>query len=132
VGLHDVPVLRVKADFRGQGPSAAFDYLEPKLPTLRGRRFYGTFRDTPTGEEYYAGVAREETDDPHRMGLETGVIPGGWYARRKLRDWETNLSRLPTIFADIVRTVQRDRDRPSLEFYRSRTELHLLAPVERR
>ena len=51
VELQEIPVLRVKADMKGKGPSAAFDLLESKLPSLKGRKFYGTFKFTPEGEE---------------------------------------------------------------------------------
>ena len=88
VELQEFPVIRVKADMKGAGPSAAFSVLESKLPTLKGRKFYGTFEDTTQGEEYYACVAMIDTDDPEKMQLGTAVIPGGNYARRKVVDWE--------------------------------------------
>jgi hypothetical protein len=59
--------LRVKADMKRKGPSAAFNLLESKLPTIKGRKFYGTFRPTPGGEEYYACVVRVDSDDPEKM-----------------------------------------------------------------
>jgi hypothetical protein len=123
-------VLRVRADFAGKGPSEAFDRLESRLPSLKGRRFYGTFSITPTGEEYHACVERINTDDPASMQLEVGEIPGGWYIRRKLIDWEAHLSELPTLFAEMAQTGDVDPSRPSVEYYRSRTELHLLVPVK--
>jgi len=75
VELQGIPVLRVKADMKGKGPKAAFDLLESKLPTLKGRKFYGTFQFTPDGEDYYACVVRIDADDPEKMKLETGVSP---------------------------------------------------------
>lgn len=131
VELPDVPVLRVKADMKGKGPSAAFDLLESKLPTMKGRKFYGTFEMKPEGEEYYACVARVESDDPEKMQLETGLIPGGWYARSKLADWEKNLSKLPTLFEEMARSNDVDPQRPSIEFYRSQAELQLFLPIVR-
>ena len=129
VELQEMPVLRVRADMKGKGPSAAFNLLESKLPTIKGRKFYGTFQFTPDGEEYYACVVRIDTDDPDRMQLEPGVIPGGWYARSKLMDWEKNLSKLPSLFQEMARTHDVDPERPSLEFYRSQVELQLFLPV---
>jgi hypothetical protein len=129
VVLPNLPVLRVRADMKGSGPSAAFHLLESRLPTLKGRKFYGTFRPTPDGEEYYACVVQQDSDDPEKMQLETGVIPGGWFARRRLSDWGPRLSELPKIFEEMIRVEDVDPDRPSLEFYRSQTELHLLLPV---
>jgi hypothetical protein len=132
VEIEDIPVMRVKADWKGKGPSAAFDLLESKLPTLRGRRFYGTFRFLPEGgEEYYACVAMEETDDSRKFDLETGVIPSGWYIRRKVMNWEQVLrnGQLRSIIRDLVKGEDVDNDRPTIEFYRSHVELYLLAPV---
>ncbi len=129
VELQEIPVLRVRADMKGKGPSAAFNLLESKLLTLKGRKFYGTFQFTPEGEEYYACVARIDSDDPERMQLETGVISGGWYARGTLMNWEKNLSKLPNLFEEMARTHDVDPKRPSLEFYRSQAEMQLFLPV---
>ena len=129
VELEEIRILRVRADMKGKGPSAAFSLLESKLPTLKGRKFYGTFQFTPDGEDYYECVVRIDTDDPEKMQLETGKIPGGWYARSKLMDWEKNLSNLPSLFEEMARTHDVDPKRPSLEFYRSQAEMHLFLPV---
>ena len=129
VELQEMPVLRVKADMKGKGPSAAFNLLESKLSTIKGRKFYGTFQFKSDGEEYYACVVRIDSDDPEKMQLETGAIPGGWYARSKLMDWEKNLSKLAGLFEEMARTHDVDPKRPSLEFYRSQAELQLFLPV---
>jgi len=129
VELQEIPVLRVRADMKGKGPSAAFNLLESKLPTIKGRKFYGTFQPGPDGEEYYACVARVDSDDPEKMQLEIGTIPGGWYARRRFPDWEQNLSKLPDTFEEMARAHDVDPTRPSIEFYRSQAELLLFLPV---
>ena len=129
VELLGIPVLRVKADMKGKGPSAAFNLLESKLPTLKGRKFYGTFQPTPGEEDYYACVVQIESDDPGKMELETGLIPGGWYAGSKLMDWEKNLSKLPSLFEEMARTHDVDSNRPSLKFYRSQAKMQLFLPV---
>jgi len=122
-------VLRVRADMNGAGPPAAFHVLESMLPTLKGRKFYGSFLIGPDGEEYYACVARVDSDDPEKLQLDAGMIPGGWYARRKLLDWESKIPELPKLFEDLARTEDVAPERPSLEFYRSHTELQLLVPI---
>jgi hypothetical protein len=131
VELNQIPIMRVKADMKGKGPSAAMDSLESKLPTLKGRKFYGVFHETPDGEEYYACVARSDADDPGKMQLETGVIPGGMYARRKILDWEKKIrdGQLPQLYQELVKAHDIDPTRPSIEFYRSQTELQLFVPV---
>src|SRR5579875_3209409 len=66
IELHKILVMRVRADTKGKEggcPSATFDSLESKLPTLKGRKFYGTFRDTVQGEEYFAYITQIKTND---------------------------------------------------------------------
>ena len=136
IELEDIPVLRVRADMKGKGPAAAMALLESKLPTLKGRKFYGTFRETPEGEEYYACVARIGTDDPGGMELEAGVIAGGRFARRKVMDWEAVIraGQLPKLFSEFAFAHREELDphpdRCSIEYYRSQTELQLLVPLK--
>ena len=133
IELEDIPVLRVRADMKAGGPAAAMNLLESKLPTLKGRKFYGVFRMLPDGEEYYACVVKIETDDPNRMKLETGVIPGGRYARRKIANWEKVIreGQLPRISKEFTNAHAHEADpgRFTLEFYRSQAELLLCVPV---
>jgi hypothetical protein len=128
----DVPVLRVRADMKGRGPSEAFATLESRLPSLKGRKFFGSFRPTEDGEEYFACVGRIPSDDPIRMELGDGVIPGGLYVRRKLVGSEENIPHLAEHFDDLRGKFDHDPTRPSLEFYRSERELRLLLPVRSR
>jgi hypothetical protein len=131
VEREEIRVLRVLADWKGGGPAEAMHRLESKLPSLRGRKFYGTFRMLPEGEEYFACVQRVETDDPQQMHLDEGTIPGGLYLRRKLTGWQDVIAagRLGEQFQEMVRSCRPDRSRPSIEFYRSMSEMHLLEPV---
>jgi len=137
VELQDIPVMRVRADMKGKGPSHAFSILESKLPSLRGRKFYGAFRMLADGEEeYYACVERVESDEPDKMQLETGTIPGGKYGRRKIMGWEeiVRAGRLPAVFEEFAKSLEPGVDhaeiRPSLEFYRSHSELILFIPMK--
>jgi len=137
VELQDTPVMRIRADMKGKGPSAAFEQLESRLPTLKGRRFYGAFRKLADGEEeYYACVEQIESDDPVKMRLETGTIPGGKYASRKIVGWEKIVQEgmLPRVFEGFVKSHEPNVDhqeiRPSLEFYRSHDELFLFMPLK--
>jgi hypothetical protein len=131
VERNEVEVLRVRADMKGKGPSEAMAILEAKLPSLKGRRFYGTFRLLPEGEEYFACVERTPLDDAEAMGVEAAKIPGGLYVRRKIPAWEDVIAagKLGAIFEEMVRTHRVDPDRPHIEYYRSQSELHLLVPV---
>jgi hypothetical protein len=129
VWREELPVLRVLADWGAGGPAAAMAHLESRLPTLKNRKFYGCFRPLPEGEEYYACVARIDSDDPEGMQLDTGVIPGGLYARRRLLGWSKELTQMATLFEQMNRANDVDPERPSLEFYRSQSEVLLFVPV---
>ena len=124
-------VLRVRADLNRGGPAEAMRLLESKLPSLKGRKFFGAFRLLEGGEEYFACVERIASDDPKGMGLETGTIPGGLYARRKLYDWQKIIAegKLKDCGREFVQVHDIDSSRPELEYYRSMSELQLLLPV---
>jgi len=131
VERQEVEVLRVLADMKGKGPPEAMKRLESRLSSLKGRKFYGTFRLLPDGEEYFACVEKMPHDDPKAMGLDVGTIPGGLYVRRKIFDWESVIAqgKLGSIFKEMVQSYPVDRSRPDIEYYRSMSELHLLVPV---
>lgn len=65
VTLNDAPMMYLVAEGGPAGAKDAFNQLEGKLSSLRGRKFYGTFQ--PETGEYRACVA-----------LESGEIPSGW------------------------------------------------------
>jgi len=126
-----VTVLRLKADMRGKGPSEAFHILEGRLPTLRGRRFYGAIRILETGPEYYACVERQPGEVAADLEVEEAELPGGLYVRRKLANWQAlvDAGLLPGVGREMAQTYWIDPSRPELEFYRSMNELQLLMPV---
>jgi hypothetical protein len=125
VTLDPVKVMFVVSPSGPQGAGEAFDRLEARLPSLKGRKFYGTMLNG----EYRACVALEPQDSPAAMGLETWTIPGGAYARRKLEGWPERLSEIGRIFGALAAEYPRDPARPNIEFYRSQKELLLLMPV---
>jgi hypothetical protein len=106
----------------------AWSEVERALGSLRGRKFYGAF--DPDRKQYAVCVALREGDDPSALGLEAGSLPGGKYARVRLK------GEPPAVYDLIPPTMERlaarrDRDphRPQLEFYRRRDEIDLLMPV---
>ena len=60
VTLDDIEVMYILADGGPAGAQQAFDKLESKLTSLKGRRFYGTFQ----AGEYRACVALLSNDKP--------------------------------------------------------------------
>jgi len=123
--LEDIEVMYVPAEGGPEGAREAFDKLESHFSRLSGRKFYGTFQDG----EYRACVALQSEDRPSELGLQTWVIPGGAYARRKVKDWTEKIPQLGEMFDALAEEFTVDPDRPSIEFYRSQSELHLLLPI---
>ncbi len=128
VTLEDVKVMFVVSPSGPQGAAEAFDRLEARLPGLKGRKFYGTFLN----DEYCACVALEAQDSPAAIGLDTWIIPGGVYARRKLPRWSERLPEIGKIFGELAAEYPRDTGRPNVEFYRSQKELLLFMAVASR
>jgi hypothetical protein len=110
------------------GARKAFDTLEAFLPSLKGRKFYGTLQ--PPAGSYRACVAIAPGDDVAALGLPTWTIPGGKYCRAKIADWEQNLPEIGNTFDRMRRQNEHDEGRPSIEFYRSQRELVLFLPVK--
>jgi len=102
--------------------------LEEAVGSLRGRKFYGAF-DEARGE-YRACVQLRDDDDPAALGLEVGVLPGGRYARRRLRGEPPALYELigPT-FKRLAERPDNDPNRPGIEYYRRHDLIDLLLPV---
>lgn len=127
--LDDIEVMCVVADGGAAGAKNAFDRLEAKLPSTRGRKFYGAYY--PTTDAYRACVTLQPGDDPAGWGFERWVIPGGLYVREKMENW---MERVDEIGKTFVAMSERERarlddSRPSIEFYRRQDELILLLPV---
>ena len=123
-----ITVMYVVSPNGTEGATEAFDSLEARLPSLKGRKFYGTMLNG----EYRACVALEPQDSPAAMGLETWTIPGGAYVRRKLPDWPEHVTEIGQIFGALAAEHPRDPARPNVEFYRSQKELLLFMAVASR
>jgi len=128
VAREAIPVMYVESTTGLAGASEAFRQLEARLPSLKRRRFYGTFE--PPDGPYRACVAIEPDDDPRAMGLAEWIIPGGEYGRGKLDNWADHIPEIGRTFERMARECERDPSRPSVEFYRSQKELVLLFPVK--
>ena len=115
-----------------EGNSSAFEAIESRLKSLRGRRFYGLAYETEQGMDYYAGlVADNEMEERSfvELGYQLLEIEGGACARIKLREWSSKLDQLGPTFKAMIAEYGRDSSRPQMEFYRSSRELHLLLPI---
>jgi DNA gyrase inhibitor GyrI len=71
-----------------------------------------------------------EGDDLAAIGLEVGELPGGRYARVRLKGEPPDLYDLigPT-FERLTERPDRDPTRPGIEFYRRHDVIDLLLPI---
>jgi len=112
----------VKADSGPAGSAKAFELLESRLPTLRGRKFFATCR----GDDYRACVKIKKNDDATALGLEVGAIPGGFYARRRLEGGPASIA---ATFDALAEEFSQDMSRPCIEFYRRHDDVILFMPI---
>jgi hypothetical protein len=130
VEMPDLHLVVVRAT-RDQEPEikAAWKTLEARLPSLKGRKFYGVCRREESEWVYYAGLEPLDANEIDSLGFLTLSVKGGTYARAKLADWHNHTDQIPAIFDELEKTFRTDPARPNLEHYRSHSELHLLVPV---
>jgi len=118
-----VMFLRTKLDAIEGG----WERLESVVPP-KGRRFYGAFH--AVANEYWVCVEPVEGDDPIRLGLEMGVLPGGPYLRTTLRGEPPGVYlRIAPTFEELIKDAAVDESRPGIEFYRRGNEIDLLLPI---
>jgi Integron-associated effector binding protein len=126
----DIQVLCLRCADDPAAFPAAWAQLEGAIGSLHGRRFYGAF--TPS-VEYRACVERTPGDDADALGLglEPWTLPGGTYARTRLRGEPPEVYGLiAPAFEELLAQSEPDPSRPSIEHYRRRDEIDLLLPVK--
>jgi len=131
VELPDVNLAVSRADKFPEGIMAAWETLESKLSSLKGRRFYGLTVCEASELAYFAGVETVDDEEIARLGLPAMVIKGGKYARVRLHDWRDNTDEIAEIFGQLMQDHEMDPNGVSVEFYRSESELDLLIPLAR-
>lgn len=113
--------------------SKAVDSVEEKLNhKLTGRKCYGVSAEDQKGLHYRACVAIQEGDDPAVLGLTSSEIPGGKYAKDRIRPWDYRKD-VPILIAKFEKMAQEheaDKTRPSVEFYRRHDDLILYLPIK--
>ena len=118
-------LITVKAKSFPEGIRAAWQEIETKRK-IKGRKAYGVIREG----EYFAGLVSDGDLEERVTGLPVIEVPGGAYARYKLEDWQSRVTEIGPLFAQMASEREVDPTRPALEFYRSFTELHLLLPMK--
>lgn len=123
--IGDIPVMYIIAKDGLIGAKDAFKKLKNLIGNTGDKKFYGVF--DKESNEYRACVKIE--DGINSCNLERGVIPGGKYARRKIKDWSKRVDRVSASFSKLAEKNKADLDRPTVEFYRSVRDLIVMVPV---
>jgi hypothetical protein len=99
------------------------------LVGLRGRKMYAMV-DTQAGT-YAACTPVRDGDDPGRLGLQTGTLPGGWYLRALIAGEPPALyARIGPAMQSLTRlAMPADPGRPLVEYYRRHDQIELWAPL---
>src|SRR2546423_9558677 len=130
VTLEPVPVMvAAEKGAPAEVAAKAFDRLEKALGDIKGRKFYGYY--APDQREYRACVALRDGDDPEAKGFARETLPGGRYARARLKGEPPQLyARIGPTFDDLGNINDtKDFMRPFIESYRGRDEVDLLVPI---
>jgi predicted transcriptional regulator YdeE len=126
--LTQLVVVRADSD-NPDAIKAAWQQLEARLTSLRGRRFYGVCYEGGAREGYYAGLEPVNEQEGTRLGFEPLTVDAGKFVRLSIKDWQAKIAEIPQLVDMLRRDFVTDPARPTIEFYRSQTELHLLVPL---
>ena len=125
--MEPIKVMYVEAEDGLSGIRQAWNDLESKLQSLKGRRFYGTYYFVD--KIYRACVAINSEKEPQKLNLPTWTIPGGKYLKEKIAGWSSRPETIGETFESMAQERDSDRTRPSVEFYKSQQEVILLLPI---
>jgi hypothetical protein len=134
--LDSAPARARKADVtvmlaRTRDELPAIQALWPRFEALvgvRGRRMYAMV-DLEAGTYAPCTPVRPD-DDPAALGLETGVLPGGWYLRARITGEPPGLyERIGPAMQALSAAAPREPGRPLVEYYRRHDEIELWVPV---
>ncbi len=131
VSQPDIQLIVCRAVEFPAGIKDSWDRLEAKLASLKGRRFYGLTFFEEGQLVYYAGLEPKDEDEIDSLGFPTITLQGGEYARVKLMDWPSHADEIGQLFDELMEAYEKDPQGPTVEFYRSQNELHLMIPLQR-
>ena len=125
----DIELVVCRADEFPAGIKESWERLESKLASLKGRKFYGLTFWEDGHLVYYAGLQPVDEAEIQALGLPTLTLKSGKYARVKLMDWNDHVDEIGPIFDELIEEYKKDPSGPTVEFYRSHMELHLMIPL---
>lgn len=125
----DIELIVCRASQFPAGIKDSWERLESKLDSLKGRKFYGLTFFEEGHLVYYAGLQPLDRTEIATLGFPTLTLKGGKFARVKLMDWNNHADEIGPIFDRLMEKYKKDPSGPTVEFYRSQSELHLMIPI---
>ncbi len=122
-------VYAVKAEHFPDGMPDAWARLESKFPPAKGTRFYGLLQTMGGTPEYFASVDSTTVSGTVPDGFLELTIPGGTYARVRLRNWRERTSEFSTVFECLEARYDFREGGYSVEWYKSQNEVQLMIPI---
>jgi len=99
-----------------------------ELVGLRGRKMYAQIDENLN--TYTVCTPVKEDDDPDRIGLHRGILPGGWYLRgRIVGPPPDSFAKIGDGMQELKATMPADATRPLVEFYRRHDHIELWMPI---
>jgi hypothetical protein len=112
------------------GISEAFDKLTEMLGF--NRPYYGLSKMSSAGVMYIAAALKKSVNEKSTFKLEEYTIPKGEYAVRIIKDWKRNLSAIPHVFGDLLKTEGIDDAVPCVEWYKNDDEMLCMVKLANR
>jgi len=101
VTLEPVKVMYVEAQGGLSGIKQSWNDLESKLPSLRGRKFYGTY--STKDKVYRACVAVNDETEAKTLHFPMWTIPGGRYLKDRIMDWPSKADLINKTFESMAK-----------------------------
>ena len=129
VNQPEIELIVCRATEFPAGIKDSWERLESKLASLKGRKFYGLTFFEDGQLVYYAGLQPIDEREINALGFPTLKLKGGKYARVKLLDCNNHADEIGPLFDELMEQSKKEPSGPTVEFYRSNTELHLMIPL---
>lgn len=129
VQVQTFELLYVEADSFPDGIQYAWNTLEKKLGSLKGRKFYGASWMEGEKIRYIAGVIPVSSAEKEILRLPIIKIEGGTFITRKIEKWHERIDEIGRIFDMLAGLYPLRKGVPFLEYYRSNKELILMVPI---
>lgn len=131
VNQPDIWLVVCRASELPAGIKESWDRLGTKLASLKGRKFHGLTFFEAGHLVRYAGLQPQDGNEAASLGFPMMTLKGGDSAWVKLMNWPQHADEIGPILDALMEECRKDPEVPTVEFYRSQTDLHLMIPLQK-